>query len=190
MSILHLVLDIYFVFALGVAGIAKLDTPSSFASILRYQYKIPVWSIGMVVKIFPWIEIVVALSLLLTIPVYKTLITFLLLFLFLFFLAIRLISHWRGLSVKDCGCYGQSIQQSGLDISLGPLIIQVFLALLLLATTLWGVTLPWAYSFVSFVLVITFYCWLLRNVWQRRRLRRTVTNFFLPLTLLSREESK
>lgn len=52
MNILHLALDIYFTFALGIAGIAKLDTPHSFASLLRYQYKFPSWSISMVVRSF------------------------------------------------------------------------------------------------------------------------------------------
>jgi len=171
MSILHLALDLYFTFALGIAGIAKLETPDSFASLLRYQYTFPTWSINMIVKIFPWVEILLALSLLLPIHMYKIFATLLLLFFFLFFFAIRLISHWRGISVKDCGCYGQSIQRSGPDMNLVTLLTQVILAFLLLATTLWTVALPWMYYFVSFLLVISFYSWLLWNMWRRHYLR-------------------
>lgn len=62
MDIIHYMLDLYFAAVLVTAGIAKIDDYQSFVRALSI-HKIPPWGIPAVKTAFPWIEILLGLSL-------------------------------------------------------------------------------------------------------------------------------
>ncbi len=63
--LLQFVLLLYFAAVLDVSGLAKIEDPQQFAAIMRRHRLLPAWSIGMVARVFPWAEVLLA-SMLLT----------------------------------------------------------------------------------------------------------------------------
>ena len=170
MSIFHFLLDVYFAATLGIAGIAKIDSPEWFMSALRYQHRFPEWSISKVGRIFPWIEILLAVTLLLTINFYKLMITTIIFVIFIFFLILNIKSALNRASVANCGCFGRALRQRNLYSSSATSFIQVVLAASLISLALWTSPLGWRYYFISGMLFIGVYIWLLWRTWERHQL--------------------
>lgn len=166
MDIIHFFLDFYFAFVLGIAGIAKVDSPHLFISALRFQYKLSPWYSRAIGKIWPWIEIAISMSLLLTTMIYKMAITVCIFLLFLFFLIFHLVTYIRGYAV-DCGCYGRGGHPHQRNANLGTLLLQVILAALLVTVALCTSPLSWAYYLFGSVIVMVIYSCLLWKTWQR-----------------------
>ncbi len=145
MIILHLVLDIYFAAMLGVSGLAKLESPSSFAGILRQQRIVPKWGIVPASHVLPWSELALASALivgLLSVPI-----AFMTLALFVGFLGIETYFLITGRNT-NCGCYG-ALRKRPVDrasvITSGVLVLLAVLhtwAALRVAPLAWGWRLP------------------------------------------------
>lgn len=108
MTIVHFVLDLYFAATLGVSGIAKVESPRSFAATLRQQGILPRQAIGSVSRVLPWAEIVLACALvagLAPVPVASVVLA-----LFVGFFAVETFLLITG-RTADCGCYGNTRRQ-------------------------------------------------------------------------------
>ena len=166
MNILRFVLDIYFAMVLGTSGLAKIDSPAHFATVLRRQQLLPAWSVPLISKTFPWFEIIIAFLLLLAENIFKTLVVFIVFALFLLFSIIKLILLVRGQST-DCGCYGKALSQKIEESGIVVAVVQVIFALGLFVLTLWQFPLPRIYYGVSAVLFATGFGWLTWKMWKR-----------------------
>jgi hypothetical protein len=167
MSIIHFLLIIYFAAVLGIAGIAKIDSPTLFISELQYQYKLPSWSVRPVGKLFPWIELVVTIFFIGIAGLNKFFAGFLILAIFIFFSVLNKIKYNQKQNASDCGCYGRTLQKRGLSTNTTTLHIQVVLAILLVVITLLTNPLPEEYYFSCMILFIVGYSWLLWKTLQR-----------------------
>ena len=116
---LRLLIELYLAAMLGVSGLAKLDRPDAFAATLRRHRILPGWSIPAVSRFVPWLE--VALALLLLMGVWEGAVTAVASLLFLSFLLIEtiLVATKRA---TECGCFGvaypQKVDQASLVVSL------------------------------------------------------------------------
>lgn len=133
MGLLTVTLELYFAATLGVAGLSKVDTSSSFAMTLRQQRILPSWSIGFVSRILPWGEILLAVLLLVGIKETITVIAVTLLF--AVFLGIKVFLFITK-SEADCGCTAHSQPQKVDGVSVAVSVLLLFFAILLL----WFVT--------------------------------------------------
>jgi uncharacterized membrane protein YphA (DoxX/SURF4 family) len=169
MDIAQFVLDLYFAAVLGVAGIAKVNNFSSFIHTLRDQYKMPDIHSEIIGRLFPWIEIFLAISLLTPILIYRFMIVCSVLLIFTLFLISKFLllrgNHFK----SECGCYGEITQNQNAFQNLITLIIQTALIILLGFITPFTSPLPWQYYLAVSVLLIGFYSWLLWKVWIRQR---------------------
>lgn len=169
MDIAQFVLDLYFAAVLGVAGIAKVNNLSSFIHTLRDQYKMPDLHSEIIGRLFPWIEIFLAVSFLMPILIYRFMIVCSVLLIFILFLISKFLLI-KGNSFKsECGCYGEITQKQNAFQNLITLIVQIAFIILLVYVTLFTSPPPWQYYFAGFVLLIGFYSWLLWKVWARQR---------------------
>ncbi len=171
MNILRFLLDIYFAMVLGTSGLAKIDSPAYFATVLRRQQLLPAWSINLISKAFPWFEIIIAFLLLLAESTCKILVVSTVCVLFLTFLLIKVILLVRGQST-DCGCYGKALSQKIEESGIVVAVVQAIFALGLFSLTLWQLPLPRIYYGVSAVLFATASGWLMWKMWKRRVLTR------------------
>src|SRR5690349_16898511 len=83
MNVLSFLLVVYFAMVLGTSGLAKLDSPAHFATVLRRQRLIPDWSINVISKSFPCLEIILAFLILASPNIFKPFIAFAVFILFL-----------------------------------------------------------------------------------------------------------
>lgn len=170
MSILCILLGCYFTAVLGVAGIAKLDSPAFFASRLSSRYKLPQRSSLWISRIFPWGEVIVALLLLTPVNTYRMFITLTVSALFLAFAILHIILHY-GYQIDDCSCYGKSLRKRGVTTNITSSIIQWLLSMILLLTTIeYKSVAPFYYS-ISLAFFIGLFSWLLWRTWQRYHYR-------------------
>ncbi len=100
MGVVHFLLNIYFAAVLGIAGLAKLDDPNFFISVLHYQHIFPKWSIPILGKVFPWIEIAFPVILLISVNIYKSITTVFLLIIFIILPECRGYNTWW----QEFGC--------------------------------------------------------------------------------------
>jgi hypothetical protein len=172
MNVLYFLLAVYFAMVLGTSGLAKIDSPAHFATVLRHQQLVPDWSFNVISKFFPYLELILSFLILASPNIFKPFIVFVVFILFLMFSIIKLILFARGQST-DCGCYGKSLSQkienSGIVVSF----VQVILALFLFVLTLWLSPLPWIYYGVSALLFAIAFCWLTWRTWQRHVFTRS-----------------
>lgn len=125
MTIVLLILDLYFAAMLGISGIAKLENVEYFADTLRRHRILPLWSIITVSRVFPWLEILGAVLLISGFkPIETSIFTF---FLFAGFLAIELILVMTKRAM-ECGCYGVAFPQTVDWVSLVVSLVLVALA--------------------------------------------------------------
>lgn len=102
MSFFSFAIELYFAMMLGVSGIDKLYHAHQFQLVLYQQRMLPLRSISWIRRIFPWIEITVALCL--SIGIAQMFVAILTLTLFLLFLGIKLFLFGTK-SQADCGCH-------------------------------------------------------------------------------------
>ena len=169
MGIFHFLIDIYFAAVLGVAGLAKLDDPHFFTSILHHQGILPKWSIGIIGKIFPWLEIVLPVLLLITTNIYKIAITIFTLILLIFFFIFNTVVYSKKRAESGCGCFGKYVRQRDFGTVVTTSFIQLILGMLLVVLSLWTYPFSRGYYLISSVLYIAVFSWLAWRTWQRHR---------------------
>jgi uncharacterized membrane protein len=167
MNIIHYLLDFYFAAALGIAGIAKFDDPSSFEAVLA-ENKFPRWSIVSIKNMFPWVEILVALCLQITSNTSKLFVSGVVFLLFLFFFFINISSYMRHNSGKNCGCYGKAMQGEVASAKILSSGLQLLLSSGLVAMSIWAKPLPGIFYLGSSAIFIVGFLWLLGRTWQRK----------------------
>ncbi len=118
MQYVALVLSMYFAANLGIAAIAKIEQPNTFATVLRRNDVLPEWGVRGVCRYFPWLEITMAVLLVTgTVPVMTAVLTVCLFATFLIVKGRMLVTH----RVSDCGCFGaastQPLNKAGLATS-------------------------------------------------------------------------
>ncbi len=78
MNISLLLVQVYLASILGVSGLAKAVNPKQFASTLQYQRILPEWSIDWISYLVPWLEITLAILLVMgVLPIAVSMITML-----------------------------------------------------------------------------------------------------------------
>lgn len=168
MNVSHFLLNCYFSLVLGVAGIAKIDSPKTFFATLCYRYNIPEHESEWISRIFPWGELLVAVALLIPIYIFHVIMIGITFFLFFLFLSLNIISHYTH-KFDECGCYGKSLKKRGITISLSTSLIQFILSMSLFLTAIWSHPLPMFYYMLNTVLFITLFSLLLWRTWQRHQ---------------------
>lgn len=168
MPALHYGLDLYFAAILGISGLAKAADPSSFAITLRRQRILPIRSIATASNVFPWVEVVVAVALLLgVVPVLTAALTLALFVGFLIVDVILLITK----RVTDCGCYGSARKQTVGSASVMTASVLVALAALHVWTGIHEGTVGWLWRLPALIIFWAVGCWLGHRVMIRRRIR-------------------
>jgi hypothetical protein len=109
MAVILLVVQTYLAVILGVSGLAKAIDSNQFASTLYRQRILPFWSIKGVSRSVPWLE--VGLAILLVLEFSAIVVNLLVLTLFSCFLIIEIILLNTKRS-KECGCYGAAYQHN------------------------------------------------------------------------------
>lgn len=103
MGAVAFVLEGYFAAMLGVSGLAKLEHPQHFARTLLLHRMLPSWSVVVVSRTFPWLEVLLATLLLSGIG--QRLTSVVTLVLFTGFLAVEIVLVLTK-RATNCGCYG------------------------------------------------------------------------------------
>lgn len=164
-----LLLQVYMAAILFVSGLAKVVNPQQFSATLRRQRILPLWSINFVARILPWLEVILAI--LLVLEILPLLISVLTLFLFASFLITEVILVKKK-RTKECGCFGMVYPQSIDSASITVSVIFVLLSFL----NLWGVVTAETVTIGSRVVIITLFCllglWLALSTWRNKRKAR------------------
>ncbi|MFN8453209.1 MAG: MauE/DoxX family redox-associated membrane protein [Anaerolineae bacterium] len=168
MSLLFLFLSLYFAAMLGVSGLAKAEHPEQFAATLRRHRILPHWSMIGISKIVPWLEIVVAILLILNLlPVITSALVFLL---FVSFLVIETILVVKK-RATECGCYGVVYPQKVDGASIVISIILVSVAALHLWFSTWVEPVNIFWRLPGIILLGGVGCWLSWKIIIRRHAR-------------------
>lgn len=114
MAILLYCLNLYFGATLGISGLTKVADSEYFASTLHRQHLIPAILIPLISKTFQWLELAIALLLVIGIDSLAVAINLIILLLFIGFLGVKL--KLVGTAKNECGCYGKSLK-SNVDVS-------------------------------------------------------------------------
>lgn len=174
MTIVHFVLDLYFAAVLVVSGFAKVENPADFAATMRRQRILPRWSLRSTSLVFPWLEIALAVTLIVGLIPVLTASFLCVLFTVFFGIQTRLLLGGRA---TDCGCFGQALQRRVDGASLltsGALIV---LTALHLWATLHGAALNWTWRLPSMILLCAVGGWMW---WGAIRRRRYAAAFVMP----------
>lgn len=170
MAVLQLLLNLYFAVALGVAGLAKVEQPSLFAKSLQEHRIFPQWSIPFVRSIVPWLEIGLAVALVIGLLPILMVSFVLVLFLCFFILEVTLLITGRD---ATCGCYGKASEQR---VDIASLLTSIaFLAIATLQFLVVSTVTPlnWEWRLPTASLCIGIGCWLgWRTLLRRKALRR------------------
>lgn len=174
MFVVYFLLELYFAAALGVAGIAKLDSAGSFLSLL-YNAHFPKWSIAIAGKAFPWFEILLSLTILVMPQEYMLPVSLLLFSLFLTFFCFNFWMVWKSPLAKNCGCYGQALKQENLEAKT----VASFFQLLLVCFFIFFLVSSHPASNVFFRLASILICcglvWLLMKTLRRKYTLRVIS---------------
>ncbi len=186
MNLLRFLLDCYFALVLGISGLAKIDRPRLFAVTLRRHGILPTWSVGLVSRVFPWLEVLVAGMLIANVvPMYSVVIA---LFLFGGFLVIEgvLLATKRA---ADCGCYGGAHRQRVDSASVTTSGLLVALAAAHLWLVMQGAMIDWQWRLmvgIPFGVVTLFL--VQRSVVRHRMSRRLANSRQVSVQMIPREE--
>lgn len=171
MSFVLFGLSLYFAAMLGVSGLAKVENTNSFASTLRRQRILPTWSIQLVSSMFPWLEVGIALLLIVTmgaLAVWSAAITLLLCACFLATeITVALTKR-----AADCGCYGTAYKRKVDGASIGTSTLLVLIAGLQLWLAGWTPGPGWQWRLGALLVYVSAGVWLCSRMWQRRRAKR------------------
>ncbi len=166
MAVTTLLLELYFAAILGVSGLAKIENPAYFASTLRRHGILPQWSITGVSRVFPWLELMIAFSLISGAA--NILAAVLAIALFVSFAATEMILVVTK-RATECGCYGVAYPQK---VDWASVVVS---SLLIIAAGVhfWIVlhTPPvrWEWRFSALLLFAAFIGWLTLRMCARRR---------------------
>ena len=131
MNVILLLLQAYLAVVLGISGLAKAVNPRQFAATLQRQRILPDWSIECISYLVPWLEMVLALLLVVgVLPIVIGIITMLV---FMSFLTIEIIVLKTNRH-KQCGCYGMAHRQKVDEASVAVSTIFIILA----SFNVWG----------------------------------------------------
>lgn len=161
-------LNLYFAAMLGIAGLAKLDSPESFAITLRQQRILPIWSVSAISRLLPYVEVVLACMLVVGIVPTFTAATVLLLF--ISFLGVKLLLALTNPGAS-CGCSGATQSQVVDNASLLVSCVLIALAVLQLWTTIWVVPISWTWRLLG---ILVFNVSSLPMVWRVVERRRKI----------------
>lgn len=166
MAAVLLLVELYFAAMLGVSGLAKIDAPEHFEATLRIHRLWPAQAIRPVSRIFPWVEVVVAIAL--VVGFAPTLTASLTLLLFGIFLGVEttLVVTRRA---TECACYGVAYRQKVDGASLVVSAILVTLAAFYgwSLATFGSVGLIWRWPGIGLMTVAGL--WLVAKMLARRR---------------------
>lgn len=127
MALALLLIELYFAALLGVSGLAKLDAPEHFEATLRLHRLWPAQAIRPLSRIFPWVEVLIAIALIFGFaPALTAMLTTLLFGIFLGVETILVVSR----RATECACYGVAYRQKVDGASLVVSVILVTLAAL------------------------------------------------------------
>ncbi|QBD78930.1 hypothetical protein EPA93_24275 [Ktedonosporobacter rubrisoli] len=168
-QIVCLLIDVYFGLALGIAGLIKINNYASFIHILQHHYRFPKWISNTLGKVFPWIEIFLAISLLVPLPLYRLIVTWSIIFIFLLFLLCKIVLIRRSHLQSNCGCYGEITRKQNVLESTLTLIIQIAALSFLLFLIYTAPSPLWQCYLMGFGLLIGSYIWFLFQIWKRRQ---------------------
>lgn len=165
MSIFILGLELYFAAILGVSGIAKLVQPGYFTATLHRHRILPTWSIIGVSRTVPWLEIAVAVSLIVGMIPVATAIMVLILFASFLTIEVILIMTKRA---TECGCYGVAYPQKvdGASVATSAILVSAAVLHFWLSTWVEPVGIFWRLTAIIFVGGTG--CWLSWKIVMRR----------------------
>lgn len=176
MNILHFLLICYFTLTLGIAGIAKIDSPKFFFHNLQERFGIPLEVSKLLSIVFPWGEIVIALLLLIAPNPYHILVTSTVLLLFFMFFLMNVRAFYSS-GLDSCGCYGRALKKRGVTSSISTSMIQVILSTIMFITSFWSNTLMYIYYLLSIMIIVSLFAWLLWRTWQRLRYYKDLVGY-------------
>lgn len=113
MNIFLVVLDFYFAALLGTSGAAKIRYTEEFRRTLQEQRLLPAWAVPLVQYGFPWLEVCLAIAL--VVGAVQTKAAVLLAIIFVAFLLLKLLLFKLRPGVA-CGCHGPADDQ-GVNVS-------------------------------------------------------------------------
>jgi hypothetical protein len=171
MNILHFLINCYFILVLGIAGIAKIDSPQPLFSTLRHRYKFSQSLSSWISKIFPWGELLIAIILLLPANLLHIIMSGMVVSLFLWFLLLNSISYYTS-KAGECGCYGEALKKRGITVNISTTFVQCVLSVILFLTAIWSSSLPQFYYLISTILFTSLFSWLLWKTWQRHQYQK------------------
>ncbi len=166
--IFHFSLNCYFAAVLGIAGVAKIDSPRFFASSLRTIYKFSPRTSFWLSRVFPWVEIILALMLLMPIHIFQVNVAFINSMLFGIFFLFHLRTYFNH-PAEDCGCYGKSLRKMGITTNIISSAIQWILSVMLLLLAIWSNTIVLFTYYVGLILFGGGFIWLLWRTRQRQK---------------------
>jgi len=166
MTVIHFALDLYFAMVLATAGLAKAEHPAQLAATLRRQRLLPRWSVTAGSWLFPWVEVILAGSLISGLASVLTAVVVLALFTSFLLMKGLLLASRRPV---DCGCYGGKRVQvlDGADVATAALLTG--LAVVHLCTALPGEPTPNAWRLAAAMLFSGTACWFAWRIVARRR---------------------
>ncbi len=166
MPLLRFALSLYFAVMLGVAGLAKVEQPAQFAVILRQQRLLPAWGVGVVSRLFPWCEIVLATALVAGIAPRFIAALLLALFAALTIVQIYLLAAQRAV---PCGCYGAWSARNVAGASATATALLACLAGLHLGLVFHGAAIPALWRVLAGATFVGFEGWIGLRTWQRHQ---------------------
>ncbi len=151
---------------LGVAGLAKAEQPALFAAILRQQRLLPAWGVGVVSRLFPWCEIVLATALVADIAPRFIAALLLALFAALTVVQTSLLVTQRAAS---CGCYGAWSTRNVAGASATATALLTCLSGLHLGLVFHGAAIAALWRVLACATFVGFEGWIGWRTWQRHR---------------------
>lgn len=167
MGVIVFALDFYFAAMLSISGLSKVNDSEYFATTLRQQHIVPVWSVGIATKILPWIEILVAI--LLVTGAIAMITAVIVLVLFIFFLGLKVFLLRTGWA-EDCGCYGNAKSQKIDVVSITVSFILTLLAIMYLWLATHTAPVSWIWRLIGGIILTGVDCFLLWKIVQKHRL--------------------
>jgi hypothetical protein len=182
MNVLLLGIELYLAAMLGVSGLAKIEHPGHFAATLRRHRILPNWTIEGVSRIVPWLEVVIAVLLVVGLAPVPTALFTVLLFTSFLTIEVMLVVTNRA---TECGCYGLAYSQK---VDYASIVASIFLVSVAILH-LWGIIQfePVA-MFLRFLAILLFgsaSSWLVWRMWLKSRQRggsvqHTTINIVVP----------
>ena len=172
-AILYFLFACYFSAVLGIAGIAKIDSPGFFSSTLRSRYGISARNSVWINRAFPWSELILALLLFTPQSACRIITAFLIALLFFLFLMLHFRSY-RGRQSENCSCYGKALKKRGMTTDIISSLLQLLLSTFLVLMAILNDSVSPFYYVIGFILFAGVFGWLLWRTWQRHQYKHQI----------------